>query len=58
MFDPMIVVFDEMAFLDDAEQCYGAVYPVAKQIHRRQLGASWMDGRYVLDFERWWPPAP
>lgn len=35
MFDPMIVVFDEMAFLDDAEQCYGAVYPVVKQTHRR-----------------------
>jgi hypothetical protein len=32
MFHPMVVVFDEMAFMEDAEACYNAVEPVAKQI--------------------------
>jgi hypothetical protein len=32
MFHPTVVVFDEMAFMPDAEACYSAVLPVAKQI--------------------------
>jgi hypothetical protein len=32
MFHPFTVCFDEMAFMDDAEECYGAVLPVTKQI--------------------------
>jgi hypothetical protein len=32
MFHPFVAVFDEMAFMEDAEQCFTAVLPVAKQI--------------------------
>lgn len=32
MFHPFVAVFDEMAFMEDAEQCFTAVVPVAKQI--------------------------
>ena len=32
MFHPFLAVFDEMAFMEDAEACYNAVKPVAKQI--------------------------
>ena len=32
MFHPFVAVFDEMAFMEDAESCYNAVKPVAKQI--------------------------
>lgn len=32
MFHPFVTVFDEMAFMEDAEACYNAVKPVAKQI--------------------------
>jgi hypothetical protein len=32
MFHPFAAVFDEMAFMEDAEACYNAVKPVAKQI--------------------------
>jgi hypothetical protein len=32
MFHPMVVVFDEMAFMEDAQACYDAVKPVSKQI--------------------------
>jgi hypothetical protein len=32
MFHPFVAVFDEMAFMADAEQCYSAVVPVAKQV--------------------------
>jgi hypothetical protein len=32
MFHPFVAVFDEMAFMEDAEACYNAVKPVAKQI--------------------------
>ena len=32
MFHPFVAVFDEMAFMVDAEQCFNAVAPVAKQI--------------------------
>jgi hypothetical protein len=32
MFHPFLAVFDEMAFMEDAESCYNAVKPVAKQI--------------------------
>jgi hypothetical protein len=32
MFHPMIVAFDEMAFMEDAEACWNAAQPVAKQM--------------------------
>ncbi|HEV2522597.1 MAG TPA: hypothetical protein VGT24_09465 [Candidatus Acidoferrales bacterium] len=32
MFHPFVAVFDEMAFMEDAEACYNAVKPVAKQV--------------------------
>jgi len=32
MFHPFVCVFDEMAFMEDAEACLNAVAPVAKQI--------------------------
>lgn len=32
MFHPFCAVFDEMAFMEDAEACYNAVKPVAKHI--------------------------
>lgn len=32
MFHPTIYVMDEAAFLPEAEQCYNAAHPVAKQI--------------------------
>lgn len=32
MFHPFCAVFDEMAFMEDAEACYNAVKPVSKQI--------------------------
>lgn len=32
MFHPFLMVFDEMAFMEDAQACYDAVKPVAKQI--------------------------
>jgi hypothetical protein len=32
MFHPFVAVFDEMAFMEDAEACFNAVRPVAKQI--------------------------
>jgi hypothetical protein len=32
MFHPFVAVFDEMAFMEDAEACYNAVKPVSKQI--------------------------
>ena len=32
MFHPFVAIFDEMAFMEDAEACYNAVKPVAKQI--------------------------
>jgi hypothetical protein len=32
MFHPFVAVFDEIAFMEDAEACYNAVKPVSKQI--------------------------
>jgi hypothetical protein len=32
MFHPFVICFDEMAFMEDAQQCFTAVLPVAKQI--------------------------
>ncbi len=32
MFHPMVVVFDEMCFMEDGQACFDAVLPVAKQI--------------------------
>jgi hypothetical protein len=32
MFHPFVAVFDEMCFMEDAESCFNAVKPVAKQI--------------------------
>jgi len=32
MFHPQVVCFDEMGFMEDAEQCFSSALPVAKQI--------------------------
>ena len=45
MFHPMIAVFDEMAFMEDAEACFNAVLPVAKQI----IGVSSAHAGWMAD---------
>jgi len=43
MFHPFVAIFDEMCFMEDAEACYAAVLPVAKQIVGvSSARASWM----------------
>jgi hypothetical protein len=49
MFHPFVAVFDEMAFMEDAQACHAAVLPVAKQIigvsssHASWFGDQCMD---------------
>jgi hypothetical protein len=45
MFHPFVAVFDEIAFMPDAEQCFNAVAPVAKQV----IGVSSADPGWMGD---------